>query len=973
MLKSKMSSKDRDNIKLKYKILSISSNDKDYDILNILKNTGNKVHKPWLSEKNSIYPQEIILQIKPAKIKYLEFLSHEYTITKKIEIFVSNNNKDYSKVGFFRFNDNVSTSYCARELKYVYLPCTIKCAFIKLRLHKPYNNHLNTYSQIGLYYINVIPEETRLVISSEIEPSLYKLNSLSKKKIKNDNDNYNLDLVNSETLLRKKEITKNNICISDRNASENISDGVYLGSFRKSLSKCSKNKINVLYEKLENKIKCFENLKGECVAKEEFNKANELKKIVNTFVFLKNIITFLKGKKKKYVREENYGKAKRLKEKEIKIKIIIKNIEQLKIVNDCSKKWYYEWLVLYYKELEFYEEEINKIMSNENIKNIKKNCGIFNQNMDDNDNDINLNKILLLICSDDEKKREVGFDYAYKPFEDRENKKKNFWYNNIESLCLIIRRGISDSSYNIFVKSVVILEKMLTLFQDYFFNLVDTNSQNYTDQNEKYLKCIISSLLKRLDDSNLDVIDICIKTVMMMLHNNFTSFKNVFSIILSMLFYFFSADVTSEINEKIIVSLMSFYYSLINKYYTSVKNDINLKKILEIISLFLEVDLESIKQTSLDFFINIYNTIENRDELFEEFLLNVSFDTRNIIINRINQEEKEKIKAEENVSKFLSKGYDNNEKIPGIESEVSIKKCMLINDDGLLKKNTYLKKNYLKTKVIENENSKEIINETRNISDNNTEKNKKEDCETINKYTEDNKKVDNFPKLTLMESVNLKKEMHHAEDKDLVEKNIIENGEIKKPHNIEIKKKDTSHLITGNSMHLNENIINNKKKHDDIENKKKGMNDEDKVSDKGEFNADSTKIDENNEDHVPPFTCKYCYRMDEGFTEIGLEKHWIKKCPMLCACPNCFLIVELVVIYDHFLSECSHSYMYTSCEYCNKVVKKNLLDIHIMNECNGKKTEYLSCYYCSLFIESFEIDKWRAHFLSCSKNPRLTE
>ncbi|CRH02740.1 conserved Plasmodium protein, unknown function [Plasmodium relictum] len=968
-----MSSKDKDNLKLKYKILSASSNDKDYDILNLLKNTGKKVHKPWLSEKNSTYPQEIILQIKPAKIKYLEFLSHEYTITKKIEIFVSNNNKDYSKVGFFRFNDNASTSYCARELKYVYLPCTIKCVFIKLKLHKPYNNYLNTYSQIGLYYVNIIPEEIPS-ISSEITSSCNKLNFLPNKKIKNDNDNCNS--VNTKTFLKKKEIA-NSLHIYDKNITENISEeGICCGSFRRSFSKYDKNKINFLYEKLENKIKCFENLKGECVAKEEFNKANELKKIVNTFIFLKSIITFLKGKKKKYVREENYGKAKRLKEKEIKVKIIIKNIEQLRIVNDCSKKWYYEWLVLYYKELEFYEKEINKIMSNENIKNIKKSCGIFNQNVDENDSDIDLSKILLLICSDDEKKREIGFDFAYKPFEDREKKRSNFWCNNIESLCLIIKRGISDSSYNIFIKSVVILEKMLIMFQDYFLNVDNTDSESYNSKNGKYLKCIISSLLKRLDDSNLDIVDICIKTIMMMLHNSFTSFKNVFSIILSMLFYFFSADVTSEINEKIIVSLMSFYYSLINKYYTSVKNDINLKKVLEIISLFLEVDLESIKQTSLDFFVNIYNTVENRDELFEEFLLNISFDTKNLIINRINQEEKEKTKVEQNGGKFSFKKYDNNEKRLEIENEISQKNCMFMNNDDLLKKNTYLNKNYLKIKeTIACKNNIETTNEISNISNNGTEKNIKEDYKTINKCVEDNKEDIKISKLTYLENINLKKEICHEEIQELEEKNIIENKELKKPQNNDVKKEETKHPVTLSSFRLNKNIINDKEKYEDksIEFKKIYVNDEEKISDKGEFNEDYTKINENNEGHVPDFTCKYCYRMDEGFTEVGLEKHWIKKCPMLCACPNCFLIVELVVIYDHFLSECSHSYMYTSCEYCNKVVKKNLLDTHIMNECNGKKTEYLSCYYCSLSIESFDINKWRTHFLSCSKNPRLVE
>ncbi|VUZ99018.1 conserved Plasmodium protein, unknown function [Plasmodium vivax] len=958
-----MGSKDKDSLKLKYKILSISSNDKDHDVTNLLKNTGGEIYKPWLSEKNCIYPQEIILQIKSSKIKYLEFLSHEYTISKKIEIFVSNDNKDYLKAGFFRFNDNTSTSYCARELKYVYLPCTIKCTFIKLKLYSPYSNYLNTHAQVGLYYINIIPEEMPLKIMSEITPAFLKLTSLAYSR----NEGYNDNMVNiKKALLRKKGGNVHRFNITDSNIVDKFSDGeTHRGSFKRSYSKGDKNKINCLYEKLENKIKCFEKLKGECVAKEEYHVASELKKIVNLFIFLKNVITFLKEKKKKYVKEENYGKAKRLKEKEVKIKIIIKNIEELKIVDDCSRKWYYEWLSLYYKELEFYEKEINKIMSSENIKIIKKKSGLFDQYNTKNYNGLDLNNVLILICSDDEKKRELGFDLSYKPFEDHGKRNKNFWHNNIEPLCLIIKRGISDPCYNIFIKSVVTLEKMLIWFQDYFVKVDNIDADKSNSKSAKYIKCIISALLKRLDDSNLDVVDICIKTIMMMLHNNFISFKCVFSTILSMLFYLFSGDATSEINEKIIVSLMSFYYSLINKYYTSVKNDINLKKVLEVISIFLEVDVEPIKQTALDFFVNIYNRVENKNELFEEFLLNVSFDTKNLIINRVNQDEKEKMKMPMK---------DSNEK-KEIVSETPEKNCMYVNNDELLNKN-YTNNRYLKKQdIIPCENNIKRVDETDNIRDNVMESNKREYYSTLVKNTAENKQTDGRSKLTTVENSDLKKETCPIEIKELEEKTEDKkNEESEKPQRIDSTpgKETNTDLIALSGLHK-KHSIGELAKHESISKGELNNNivKKEKAKHEGEYVEDLTKTDENDEADVPAFTCKYCFKTDESFTEIGLEKHWIKKCPMLCTCPNCFLIVELVVIHDHFLSECSHSYLYETCEYCNKIVKKNLLDSHVMSECSGKKTEFLSCYYCSLCIESFEIDKWRAHFLSCSKNPRL--
>lgn len=952
-----MESQDKENLKLKYKILSISSNDKHHDVINLLKNTGNEIFNPWLSEQNCTYPQEIVLQTKSAKIKYLEFLCHEYCITKKIEIFVSNNNIDYSKVGFFRFNDNFSTNYCARELKYVYLPCTIKCAYIKLKFYNPYHNYLNKYSQIGLYCLNIIPEEFPSNVLSETITTSHKLTSLVNKK----NINYNNNLINNNEKLKKKELNKYDSNISDNNISE--MNPVYShnwGNYRRSYSyKRDKNKINTLYEKLENKIKCFEKLKGECVVKEEFNKANELKKIVNIFIFLKNVITFLKGKKSKYVKEENYGKAKKLKEKEIKIKIIIQNIEELKVIHNSSKKWYYEWLVLYYKELELHEKEINKIMSNENIKNIKKICGIVDQDIDTNDdNDIDLNNILIFIGSDNDKQREMGYDMAYKPFEFHEKtKKKNVWYNNIESLCFIIKSGISDNSYYIFVKSVVILEKMLIMFQHYFLKM-DNNTfvENSTNEkNVKYLNFIISSLLKRLDDSNLDIVDISIKTIMMMLHNKFTSFKNVFSIILSMLFYFFSNDTTSEVNEKIIVSLMSFYYSLINKYYTSVKEDINLKKVLEIILMFLEVNVEAIKQTALDFFVNMYNIVENRDELFEEFLLNVSSETKSLIIKRINENEKKKSDELENF---------NDEKKE--EIELMFQKSNFLKDNKeFIKENTCLNKSLLKVKdsITSEKNNIDKSEQIKDLIKNTIENKEKENDTSLNKIEKDIKLVDINSKDSLEEKSNSKK-------------NIAEDVECEHLKADDGKKEEDEKPCLNNlgSFQKREDLINDQEnKNINIKNEEKSTIQIDNTVNKSESMEDYKKLDENEEPYVPPFTCKYCFRTDETFTEIGLEKHWIKNCPMLCACPNCFLIVELVVIHDHFISECSHSYMYTPCEYCNKIVKQNLLDTHVMSECKGKKTEYLSCYYCSLCIESFEIDKWRDHFLSCSKNPRLLQ
>ncbi|VWU50299.1 conserved protein, unknown function [Hepatocystis sp. ex Piliocolobus tephrosceles] len=998
-----MSSKYKDYLKLKYKIISISSNDKEHNVINLLKNTRQEGQNAWLSEKNCSYPQEITLQIKEDKIKYLEILSHEYNISKKIEIFVSNNNKDYVKAGFFRFNDNISTKYCARELKYVYLPCTIKCTFIKLKLHGPYHNSLNIHSQVGLYYINIIPEEMSLNTISEVNPALLKLNS-SKD---NDKKQHDVHLKKSKKTGLKEKLNLNPN-IPTHNINESLFEKEERGESLKELYIISdKNKIDSLYKKLEKKIKCFEKIKGECVAKEEFDMASKIKKIINIFIFLKSVITFLKTKKKKYVREENYGKAKRLKEKEIKLKIIIKNIDELKIVESCSIKWYYEWLILYYKELEFYEKELNNILPNEYIKMIKKNTGILDRyNNENGDNDIDLNNILLHIFSDNEKKREIGFDLTYKTFEDQKKEKKNTWDNHIESLCLIVKRGLSDPCYNIFIKSVIILEKMLNTYQTHFSKVYNTNNgheggdhgdgghgdgghgdgshgdsghgdggdgdgsggdddDNSTrNKNRKGIKCIIFALLKHLGNSNLDIVDISIKAIMMMLHNNFTSFKHIFSIILSMLFFFFSGDVSLKINEKIIVGLMSFYYSLINKYYTTVKNYINLKKVLEVIFLFLEVDIEIIKKTSLDFFVNIYNIMQNQNELFEDFLSNVSLDTKNLIINRLKQEEIEKEKEKNQTLKDL-----NN------ENKSLQKNSTIINIQEIIDINTYSNSTFEQNKYDDSSNSSiNQTNQKQDISDHIIEGKDMGNYETLTKYIENNKLIDKYSNSLNEKNNNLKRETHFS-DEILVlnEKKEAKNELYNKIKNADSNEKGggENNFILLSSLHKRGSTFFKQEKSESNTKSYISHVEKEKIINKNEPIEDSTRTDENEDDDVPPFTCKYCLKTDQAFTEVGLEKHWIKNCPMLCACPNCFLIVELVVIYDHFLSECLYSNLYTPCEYCNQIIQKKSTDFHLMEECVAKKNEYLSCYYCSTCIPSFEIDVWRDHLLSCNKNPRL--
>jgi centrosomal protein CEP104 len=95
-------------------------------------------------------------------IKQIQFLSHQYKITSKIEIYVgvsSNNDPKsfkFKKIGYLGLDPNERSNFQARELKSVYVDYQIQK--IKFSLHRCYTNVHNNFSQIGLIAINIIGE-----------------------------------------------------------------------------------------------------------------------------------------------------------------------------------------------------------------------------------------------------------------------------------------------------------------------------------------------------------------------------------------------------------------------------------------------------------------------------------------------------------------------------------------------------------------------------------------------------------------------------------------------------------------------------------------------------------------------------------------------------------------------------------------------------------------------------------------------
>ena len=94
---------------------------------------------------------------KIVRIKAIQFLSHQYNIASKIEIFIRPpGSEKLKKIGYLSLDSNERSNYQARELKTVYPDYqTSQVQFNLLRSHT--NSH-NIYAQVGLIAVNILGE-----------------------------------------------------------------------------------------------------------------------------------------------------------------------------------------------------------------------------------------------------------------------------------------------------------------------------------------------------------------------------------------------------------------------------------------------------------------------------------------------------------------------------------------------------------------------------------------------------------------------------------------------------------------------------------------------------------------------------------------------------------------------------------------------------------------------------------------------
>lgn len=152
--------------KLKFRIVSCTSEDNDYPVVELMKHGPQS--KGWQSARFQDFPQVIIFQfICPVNIQQLQFLSHQSKISSKIEIytfFPENFSQippidqiKWRRLGYLSLDNNEKSGFQARELKSVFIDT--KALYLKIALNKCHVNKYNMFNQVGLIAINAMGEE----------------------------------------------------------------------------------------------------------------------------------------------------------------------------------------------------------------------------------------------------------------------------------------------------------------------------------------------------------------------------------------------------------------------------------------------------------------------------------------------------------------------------------------------------------------------------------------------------------------------------------------------------------------------------------------------------------------------------------------------------------------------------------------------------------------------------------------------
>lgn len=116
-------------------------------------------------------------------------------------------------------------------------------------------------------------------------------------------------------------------------------------------------------------------------------------------------------------------------------------------------------------------------------------------------------------------------------------------------------------------------------------------------------------------------------------------------------------------------------------------------------------------------------------------------------------------------------------------------------------------------------------------------------------------------------------------------------------------------------------------------------------------------------DEVADKTCIFCGKFDKTFDTAGMDVHFWKSCPMLKQCKHCKQVVEVSMLREHWLGECSAKIELKTCPKC-KMPKPaaDLAEHKAKGACHPPKAGHVLCPLCQADVKDGE-EGWKAHLL----------
>ena len=127
--------------------------------------------------------------------------------------------------------------------------------------------------------------------------------------------------------------------------------------------------------------------------------------------------------------------------------------------------------------------------------------------------------------------------------------------------------------------------------------------------------------------------------------------------------------------------------------------------------------------------------------------------------------------------------------------------------------------------------------------------------------------------------------------------------------------------------------------------------------------------------------CEFCGLKSASFAENAnpnlLDQHLFQECPILTICSFCSQVIEIPILNDHLLNECSSKdnpdQKHVQCPRCKEAIFEIEIDEHLrINKCKPAVSESVAnrCPLCHNDTDESGFDGWKKHLNNCKKNPR---